>query len=262
MRLLIAEDDRNLGAFLQRSLAGATDTVEVVGDGALAVEAFLRSEPDLLILDLDLPVQSGAEVLDIVRVISRTCPILVLSGRAEADTRTVCLDRGADDCMLKPFSLAELRARCNALLRRQQAAHAEQTAVAARLHAEGVGTLRFGALQLHRARRLVVAGEVKVPMRTLEFALLEQLLLAAGDTVSRQTLLAAVWPDKTIDTNVLDVHMAALRRRLRTAQQLWVEIPALVTVRGQGYRLAFTTGATPTLRGAAAGQQQRWPKND
>src|ERR1700749_5205690 len=120
MRLLIAEDDRALGLFLTRGLEADGHRVRVALDGGAAVAAFREDLPDLTILDLNLPVKDGEQVLEEVRLVDGTLPVLVLTARQEVETRVRCLDRGADDLMTKPFSLHELRARCRALLRRDR----------------------------------------------------------------------------------------------------------------------------------------------
>ena len=112
MRLLIAEDDKALAMFLSRGLEADGHRVRLTYDGAAAVEAFRQERPDLTILDLNLPVKDGEQALAELRGVDAELPVLVLTGRQEVDTRIRCLDLGADDLMLKPFSLHELRARC------------------------------------------------------------------------------------------------------------------------------------------------------
>ena len=119
MRLLIAEDDKALGLFLSRGLEADGYRVRLAYDGAAAVEAFRQELPDLTVLDLNMPIKDGEQVLEEVRALDADLPVLVLTARQEVDTRVRCLDRGADDLMIKPFSLHELRARCRALLRRK-----------------------------------------------------------------------------------------------------------------------------------------------
>ncbi len=121
MRLLVAEDDKALGLFLRRGLEADGYRVRLESDGAAAVEAFREEPPDLTILDLNMPVKDGEQVLSDVRTMDADLPVLILTGRQEVDTRVRCLDRGADDLMVKPFSLSELRARVRALLRRKRA---------------------------------------------------------------------------------------------------------------------------------------------
>ncbi len=122
MRLLIAEDDKALGLFLSRGLEADGHRVRLAFDGGAAVEAFRQEMPDLTILDLNMPVKDGEQVLEEVRAMDADLPVLVLTARQEVETRVRCLDLGADDLMTKPFSLHELRARCRALLRRKREA--------------------------------------------------------------------------------------------------------------------------------------------
>jgi DNA-binding response OmpR family regulator len=217
MRLLIAEDDRALGLFLSRGLEAEGHRVRLACDGGAAVEAFREDLPDLTILDLNLPVKDGERVLEEVRAMNGELPVLVLTGRQEVDTRVRCLDRGADDLMVKPFSLNELRARCRALLRRKRETRLE---------------LRAGDLELdrldHTARR---AGEA-VELTNKEFALLEHLMLNRGQCVSRVDLLDSVWNmEQAQTTNIVDVYINYLRRKLKDP----VPGHLIRTVRGRGY---------------------------
>jgi DNA-binding response OmpR family regulator len=217
MRLLIAEDDRALGLFLTRGLEADGHRVRIVLDGASAAEAFRRDLPDLTILDLNLPVKDGEQVLEEMRAADADLPVLVLTARQEVETRVRCLDRGADDFMTKPFSLHELRARCRALLRRKREARL---------------LLRAGDLELDRMEHSARRGGEAITLTNKEFALLEHLMLNRGQCVSRVELLDSVWrmePAQT--TNIVDVYVNYLRRKLKD--------PApgrlVRTVRGQGY---------------------------
>ncbi len=253
MRLLIAEDDRALSGFLARSMAGDADQVELAYGGQEAIEQFRLCRPDLLILDLELPLLSGLEVLASVRATSSVCPILVLSGRADAATRVLCLNQGADDCMQKPFSLAELRARCRALLR---ARLASEPAGPAALQQDR-GTLQLGSLQMVHARHVVDLAGQRLPLTNCEFALLAQMLLAQGAPVPRRVLHNTVWEGREVGTNVIEVHVASLRRKLAqaTARQALlarlpgaarrepVSAPVVRTIRGEGYALVLAPAA-------------------
>jgi DNA-binding response OmpR family regulator len=122
MRMLIAEDDLALGIFLQRGLEADGHQVRVVQDGMSAVNFFRAECPELTILDLNLPKKDGESALDEIRQLNADVPILVLTGRQDLQSRVRCLEHGADDLMVKPFSFIELRARCRALMRRKTGA--------------------------------------------------------------------------------------------------------------------------------------------
>ncbi len=235
MRVLVAEDDKALGSLLRHRLLADGLDVDLAMDGEAAIAMFLQAEPDLLILDLDLPLRSGAEVLAVVRELSPLCPVLVVSGRAMAQTRTECLDMGADDCMAKPFAMHELRARCRAMLRRQQLLRDLLSSLQPAFIDCAVSDLIFGLLTLKRVEHRVAINGESVKLTNREFALLEQLLLAAGKPVSRQSLQAEVWGENTAVTNALDVHMASLRRKLAA----FAGAPGIETLRSSGYRMAL-----------------------
>lgn len=227
MRLLVAEDDRALGMFLTRGLESEGHRVRVTTDGAAAVEAFRQDLPDLTILDLNLPVRDGEQVLEEMRRIDADLPVLILTARQGIDTRVRCLDRGADDLMAKPFSLHELRARCRALLRRRREARL---------------LLRAGDLELDRMEHAARRAGVRVALTNKEFALLERLMLNRGQCVSRVELLESVWnmePAQT--TNIVDVYVNYLRRKLSDPPPGRL----IRTVRGQGYMIA--ADAVPPL---------------
>jgi len=239
MRLLIAEDDKALGLFLSRGLEADGHRVRLTTDGGSAVEAFRQDLPDLTILDLNLPVKDGEEAIREMRAINAELPVLVLTARQDVDTRVRCLDRGADDLMIKPFSLHELRARCRALLRRKREARLELKA----------GDLELNRLD-HSARR---AGE-PVELTNKEFALLEHLMLNRGQCLSRVDLLDSVWnmePAQT--TNIVDVYVNYLRRKLKDPAPGHL----IRTVRGQGYVIPseaeLALAAIPALSKPAAG---------
>jgi DNA-binding response OmpR family regulator len=201
MRLLIAEDDRALGLFLSRGLEADGHRVRVVLDGGQAVDAFREDLPDLTILDLNMPVRDGEQVLEEVRAISADLPVLVLTARQEVDARVRCLDLGADDLMVKPFSLHELRARCRALLRRRRETRLQ---------------LKAGDLELDRLEHMARRGGQPIELTNKEFGLLEYLMLNRGQCVSRVELLDSVWrmePAQT--TNIVDVYINYLRRKLK-----------------------------------------------
>jgi DNA-binding response OmpR family regulator len=226
MRVLIAEDDKALGLFLTRGLEADGHRVRVAQDGGQAVEAFRQEMPDLTILDLNMPVKDGEQVLAELRALDANLPVLVLTARQEVDTRVRCLDLGADDLMLKPFSLHELRARCRALLRRKREARLQ---------------LRAGDLELDRLEHTARRGALSIVLTNKEFALLEHLMLNRGQCVSRVELLDAVWnmePAQT--TNIVDVYVNYLRRKLKDPPPGQL----IRTVRGQGYLVPAESAAS------------------
>ena len=141
MRVLVVEDDRALGLFLQKGLRLEGHEVDWVGDGETALEQAAVNPPDLMVLDLGLPRRDGVEVLEALRGRFAGTSVLVLTGRSELEERIKCLNLGADDLLMKPFSFHELTARCRALLRR------------AEKFADPV--LRFGAVEMNRMDRSV-----------------------------------------------------------------------------------------------------------
>src|ERR1700751_2909831 len=175
MHFLVAEDNPALGIFLKRGLEAGGHEVRLAADGQEAVDTFLEQTPDLVILDLNMPRLDGTEVLRFFRSVNEDLPILILSGRNELETRVRCLDLGADDCMLKPFAFAELRARTHALGRRSRNKSASQP-------------LRHGPIELNRIDRSVTCGGQPITLTGKEFALLEYLLINRGRPVSRATL--------------------------------------------------------------------------
>lgn len=225
MRVLIVEDDVALGLFLQKGLKLEGHEVAWVGDGEAALVHAEEHHPDLIVLDLSLPRKDGTEVLAELRGRFNETSVLVLTGRSQVEVRVKCLNLGADDCLLKPFSFHELTARCRALLRRREQ------------FADPV--LRHGDVELNRMERKVVRNGRLVELTVKEFALLEFLLMRRGQCCSRTELLREVWqmsPDA--GTNVVDVYINYLRKKL-SAGGLDTETGHCVieTIRGEGYRM-------------------------
>ncbi len=237
MRLVIIAKDRALGSLLRRGLSEYAAELAHDRDAALAL--CRAQQPDLLVLDETEPFEeNGSSLLEALRTMAPLCPILVLAGQNDAESRIGCLERGADDCMAKPFSMRELRARCEAMLRRQGRFLARLENAAQHTH-----TLTMGTLQVDRARRQVEVAGVALHLTNREFGLLEQLLLAGSRSVERVALRAAVWEGKPVDANVLEVHMAALRRKLASR----AGAPRIETLRGAGYRLVNCLAQTADI---------------
>jgi DNA-binding response OmpR family regulator len=225
MRVLIVEDDAALGLFLQKGLKLEGHDVTWVGDGEAALLHAKEHRPDLIVLDLSLPRKDGTEVLAEMRGQFDETAVLVLTGRSQVEERVKCLNLGADDCLLKPFSFHELTARCRALLRRREQ------------FADPV--LRHGDIELNRMERKVTRNGQLIELTVKEFSLLEFLLMRQGRCCNRRELLSEVWqmsPDA--GTNVVDVYVNYLRRKLGAASLDGdIGYNVIETVRGEGYRM-------------------------
>jgi DNA-binding response OmpR family regulator len=225
MRVLIVEDDAALGLFLQKGLKLEGHEVTWVGDGETALVHAEEHRPDLIVLDLSLPRKDGTEVLAELSGRFDETAVLVLTGRSHVEERVKCLNLGADDCLLKPFSFHELTARCRALLRRREQ------------FSDPV--LRHGDLELNRMERKVTRNGQLVELTVKEFSLLEFLLKRRGRCCNRSELLSEVWqmsPDA--GTNVVDVYVNYLRRKLGSVSlEGDIGNSVIETVRGEGYRM-------------------------
>jgi two-component system alkaline phosphatase synthesis response regulator PhoP len=221
-RILVVEDDRDIGELVCRFLERASFTTELVSSGRDAVAALAAGPADLLILDLMLPHVDGLEVCRIIRANDKTAaiPIIMLTARAEESERIVGLEIGADDYVAKPFSPNELVARVRALLRR---AHRQPGEAASVL---------YGPIVVDSDRHTVSLRGKSVTLTAKEFLLLEYLLKHKGRVLSRDVLLTDVWGYKyTGGTRTVDVHVRRLREKLPLLGA------ALVTVKQFGYKL-------------------------
>jgi DNA-binding response OmpR family regulator len=228
VRVLVVEDDAGIASPLQRGLARAGYAVEVVASGRQALSA---PAADVVLLDLGLPDLDGLEVCRRLRERGDGA-LLVITARREEGDRVAALDEGADDYLVKPFGLAELLARIRAVLRRVRPA--------------GPAVYTAGPVTVDpRARRVTVADR-EVALTLKEFDILECLAADPGRAVSRQELLARVWDVNWYGpTRVLDVHVAALRRKLG--------VEGLVeTVYGHGFRLNPCRSGTGVGAGTGA----------
>jgi DNA-binding response OmpR family regulator len=199
MRILIIEDDVPLTKVLKHAFEREGHSVEVACDGDVGARLVSRTECDLLLLDLTLPRVNGFEVLKQAAAGHREMRILVLSGRSRIEDRVRALDEGADDFLLKPFSLMELTARVRAILRRS-GTH-EKTSI------------QVGDLVLDRLQGTVRRAGREIELTPKEFALLELLARNCGNPVSRACILREVWKthsDKP--SNIVDVYVNYIRK--------------------------------------------------
>lgn len=215
MRLLIVEDEEDLGNALARLLGDAGFACDVARDGEEGLCLALEAGYDLVILDLMLPRLQGERLLSELRTRRLRLPVLVLTARDGVADRVRLLDAGADDYLIKPFEPAELISRCRALLRRS-AGHASPLLV--------IG----GDVEIDLARRVVHRGGVPAAVTPREYRVLEYLALHRGRVVSRPELLDHLYGDaEDTASNVLEVYVAGLRRKLGH--------DAIRTHRGHGY---------------------------
>jgi DNA-binding response OmpR family regulator len=215
-RILIAEDEPRLAAFLEKGLRAQGFTTTVVADGAEASAMAQDEEFDLLVLDLGLPGKQGAEVLRDMRLSGQRMPVLILTARDDLDSTVAGLEGGADDYVTKPFRFEELLARIRARLREQP--EPEQT------------VLEAGGVTLDMRGRRAFVGERTIELSAREYTMLEVLMRHAGQVLSREQLLSHVWGyDHDPGSNVVDVYVGYLRKKLGP--------DVIETARGMGYRL-------------------------
>ena len=222
-KILIVEDEAGLVTALRDRLRKEGYVVSVARDGVQGLELATRDHFDLILLDLMLPGQSGLTVCQNLRQKGTNTPIIMLTARRQTVDKVVGLRTGADDYLTKPFKMAELLARIDALLRR-----------AGRGAEEKNDHYEFGNVQIDLRRTEVTRAGQPVPMSAKEFQLLRYFLEHRGTTLSRETLLHEVWGyDATPSTRTVDVHVAWLRQKLEED----AKNPQLIhTVVGLGYK--------------------------
>jgi len=219
--LLIVDDDDHIRSMLQRGLGYEGFRVTVAGDGERALDV-LRARPvDCIVLDVRMPVLDGLEVCRRLRNAGDDTPILILTAYDTVGDRVTGLEAGADDYLIKPFAFEELLARVRALLRRRHTESESQL-------------LRFADLTLDRHSYEVTRAGRRIDLTPREFELLETFMRRPRQVLARDELLARVWGyDFDTDTNVVDVYVLYLRRKLEAAG----ESRLVHTVRGAGYAL-------------------------
>jgi two-component system response regulator MprA len=217
-QILLVEDDLELRGVLARALE--EDGFGVLGarSGAEAMERLAEHTPDALIIDIGLPDADGRDLCQALRARGVQSPVLFLTARDTMADRLSGFGAGGDDYVTKPFSLAEVRARMRALLKRAGAGYVTEAA----------------GLLLDPTAHEVTADGRRISLTPTEFRLIAALGAEAGATVGRRDLIRAAWPaGAVVHDNTLDVYMARLRRKLRELPRA----PAIVTVHGVGYRL-------------------------
>ena len=221
MRVLVVDDDRALRDALGRALSLGGYEVELAEGGQQGLSRLAMAAPDAVVLDIGMPDIDGLEVCRRVREAGNRLPILMLTARDAVEDRIDGLDAGADDYLVKPFDVGELKARLRALLRRTSAESAPKAP-------------RFHELQLDGDRHGVVVGDTFAELTRTEFQLLELMMENAGRVLTHAVIYDRVWGyDFGPESNALRVYVGYLRRKLQAAgaRQL------IHTVRGVGYVL-------------------------
>jgi two-component system response regulator TctD len=216
MRILLVEDNEDLGEAIERRLRDAGHSVDWLRDGEMALDAAFDTSFDVIALDLSLPGRDGMSILSALRARRVETPVLVMTARAEIDDKVSLLDRGADDYLVKPFDLREMEARLRVLMRRPAGQVTSLSTV--------------GRLTLDAASGLVKVEGRSLELGRREFRLLEALLSRSGQVVAKERLMNQLFNlDEDVSVNALELQVSRLRRKLDGSG---VEIE---TVRGVGY---------------------------
>jgi two-component system response regulator QseB len=217
MRILLVEDDELLADGIQTSLTLANFKVDVVHKGEHAVHALSCEQFDLCILDIGLPGISGFEVVSQLRKTQNKIPVLMLTARDQIADKVKGLDQGADDYLLKPFDVEELKARIRALVRRT--------------HAEGNSKLECGDVVIDAQAFTVFKGDQEIKLSPKEFSVLHELILHRGRVLSKDQLTELVYGwSEDLDSNAIEVHVHHLRKKLGN--------DLIQTIRGIGYKVS------------------------
>ena len=222
MRVLFVEDDERVASLVNRGLVQEGFSVDVSRDGRDGFHQAMHEPYDVIVLDILIPYMDGFHVLSEIRKQGCRVPVLMLSAKDGVEDRVRCLNRGADDYLVKPFCFAELTARIRALLRRRS--HLEQSVI-------GIGDLEMDL----PARKVTRGGGERIKLTPKEFSLLEYMLRHHGSVVTRTMIAEHVW-DQHFDcgTNVIDVYIRYLRTKIDDP----FPNKLIHTLRGVGYMLS------------------------
>lgn len=220
MRILVAEDESRMAGLIRRVLMAERHVVDVAPDGLAAIALVERTPYDVVVLDRMLPDLDGIAVLQLLRAKGVATPVLMLTALGSVEDRVGGLDAGADDYLAKPFAFSELLARIRALGRRPATT--------------ATPSLAAGDLALDELRHAVQVGDRSIELSAREFALLGYLIRHAGQVLTRQQILDAVWgAEPDVYSNVVDLYVSYLRRKLGELGRA----DRLRTIRGVGYTL-------------------------
>lgn len=217
MKLLLVEDEEDLSFIIAKALRKIGYAVDTAFDGEEALYMYKLSEYDLIILDLNLPVKDGLEILKAIREKDTHTKILILSARTQVEQRVEGLNFGANDYMVKPFDFAELEARINALLRID--------------FVQSPSILECGELKINVLSKQAELSGSEIALTKKEYAILEYLFRHKDEVISAETLIEHIW-DSDVDlfSNSLKYHICSLKKKLK--------VPYIKNIRGQGYILS------------------------
>jgi two-component system, OmpR family, response regulator len=219
MRILVAEDEKKIAAFVRKALEEQGFTVDLTGDGDEAHFLATTQAYDAIVLDIMLPGRDGLSILRLLRDQKNPVPVLLLTARDALDERLEGLNLGADDYITKPFFVEELVARIHAVTRR--------------IGGEGLSMLQAGDLTVNLITHEVKRGESSIDLTAREFSLLEYLMHIPGRVLARTQILEHVWGyDFDPGSNIVDVYVQRLRKKIDPDG----EAGHIETVRGVGYR--------------------------
>lgn len=220
MKILLVEDEEEIGGLIKDGLEKEEFSVDYCKDGDSGMEHAMAHSYDAIVLDVMLPGKSGLEILKMVRASQNNVPIIIITARGETEDRIQGLDLGADDYLPKPFFVEELIARLRAIWRRSSET--------------GMSVLNVGTLSANLMTREVIRSDQQIEMTPKEFSLLAFLMRAPGRVLTRTQILEQVWGYHfDPGTNLVDVYI----RRLRSKIDFEGEIPLIETLRGVGYRM-------------------------
>lgn len=233
--IIVADDDEAIRSALEMFLESEHHHVRLAKDGEEALQAWRMSRPQLIILDVMMPCKSGWDVAKEIRASDPLLPIIMLTAKGSESDKVTGLESGADDYIVKPFSLAEFLARVNAALRREKAQAMSPQDAAAESDA------RIGPYSVRRDKHALITPDGdEVQLSRLETKILSYLAARAGRTVSKEEMFLACWPEgHRPASRTLDVFMSALRKKMPLAQD------AIRTVRGIGYSISMECRERP-----------------
>lgn len=221
MRILLAEDNKKLGALIKYMLEEPKNQVEWFLNGASAWEALQKNRYDVVVLDWMIPQLSGVEICEALRERGNHTPVLLLTARDTVEDRVIGLEFGADDYLVKPFGFSELIARVNALKRRSNWQVDSQVT-------------QVGQIGIHRLEKKINLAGQEIQLTTKEFQLLDLLVQNLGMTLPRELMIERIWGwEVEITPNNLDAHIRRLRKKIDFSKAQLI----LDTVHGIGYRL-------------------------